>query len=151
MGACARNMSSNPAEIKSAQFCIKLVFHLTCTMMHWSTKLKHFFQFYYLDLNAVKFRPKICFDIGCNEIWYTEKLCLPSGFQASTVFHFETLLPNAVLVLCVCVNTYHLVISVLKSSIFPKKKLYYFIQGLFPCFQILGTVFRVFPCKSFLF
>ena len=40
MGACARNMQSDPAEIKPAQRCIKLVFHLTCTMMHGSTKLK---------------------------------------------------------------------------------------------------------------
>jgi hypothetical protein len=29
-----------PAEMKPAQFCIKLVFHLTYTMMHGSTKLK---------------------------------------------------------------------------------------------------------------
>ena len=29
MGACARNMQSDPAEIKPAQCCIKLVFHLT--------------------------------------------------------------------------------------------------------------------------
>ena len=29
MGACARNMQSDPAEIKLAQCCIKLVFHLT--------------------------------------------------------------------------------------------------------------------------
>ena len=29
MGACARNMYSDPAEIKPAQCCIKLVFHLT--------------------------------------------------------------------------------------------------------------------------
>ena len=40
MGACARNMWSDPAEIKPAQCCIKLVFHLTYTMMHGSTKLK---------------------------------------------------------------------------------------------------------------
>ena len=40
MGACARNMQSDPAEIKPAQCCIKLVFHLTYTMMHGSTKLK---------------------------------------------------------------------------------------------------------------
>ena len=40
MGACARNMYSDPAEIKPAQCCIKLVFHLTYTMMHGSTKLK---------------------------------------------------------------------------------------------------------------
>ena len=40
MGACARNMESDPAEIKPAQCCIKLVFHLTYTMMHGSTKLK---------------------------------------------------------------------------------------------------------------
>ena len=39
-GACARNMQSYPAEIKPAQCCIKLVFHLTYTMMHGSTKLK---------------------------------------------------------------------------------------------------------------
>ena len=31
MGACARNMQSDPAEIKPAQCCIKLVFHLTAT------------------------------------------------------------------------------------------------------------------------
>ena len=41
---------SDPAEIKPAQCCIKLVFHLTYTMMHWSTKLKLFnsiiFQFF---------------------------------------------------------------------------------------------------------
>ena len=29
MGACARNMQRDPAEIKPAQCCIKLVFHLT--------------------------------------------------------------------------------------------------------------------------
>ena len=29
MGACARNMYSDSAEIKPAQCCIKLVFHLT--------------------------------------------------------------------------------------------------------------------------
>ena len=29
MGACARNMQSDSAEIKPAQCCIKLVFHLT--------------------------------------------------------------------------------------------------------------------------
>ena len=40
MGACARNMQSDPAEIKPAQCCIKLVFHLTYTVMHGSTKLK---------------------------------------------------------------------------------------------------------------
>ena len=40
MDACARNMQSVPAEIKPAQCCIKLVFHLTYTMMHGSTKLK---------------------------------------------------------------------------------------------------------------
>ena len=40
MGACARNMYSDSAEIKPAQCCIKLVFHLTYTMMHGSTKLK---------------------------------------------------------------------------------------------------------------
>ena len=40
MGACARNMWSDSAEIKPAQCCIKLVFHLTYTMMHGSTKLK---------------------------------------------------------------------------------------------------------------
>ena len=28
------------AEIKPAQYCIKLAFHLTCTMMHGSTKLR---------------------------------------------------------------------------------------------------------------
>jgi len=39
-GACARNMYSDPAEIKPAQCCINLVFHLTYTMMHGSTKLK---------------------------------------------------------------------------------------------------------------
>ena len=41
MGACARNMLSDPAEIKPTQCCIKLVFHLTYTMMHGSTKLKY--------------------------------------------------------------------------------------------------------------
>jgi hypothetical protein len=41
MGACARNMSSDSAEIKPAQCCIKLVFHLTYTIMHGSTKLKY--------------------------------------------------------------------------------------------------------------
>ena len=40
MGACVRNMYSDPAEIKPAQCCIKLVFHLTYTMMGGSTKLK---------------------------------------------------------------------------------------------------------------
>ena len=40
MGACARNMWSDSVEIKPAQCCIKLVFHLTYTMMHGSTKLK---------------------------------------------------------------------------------------------------------------
>ena len=40
IGACARNMQSDSAEIKPAQCCIKLVFHLTYTMMHGSTKLK---------------------------------------------------------------------------------------------------------------
>ena len=40
MGACARNMYSDSAEIKPAQCCIKLVFHLTYTTMHGSTKLK---------------------------------------------------------------------------------------------------------------
>ena len=40
MGACARNMYSDSAEIKPAQCCIKLVFNLTCTMMHGSTKFK---------------------------------------------------------------------------------------------------------------
>ena len=34
------DMQSDPAEIKPAQCCIKLVFHLTYTMMHGSTKLK---------------------------------------------------------------------------------------------------------------
>ena len=29
MGACARNMLSDSADIKPAQCCIKLVFHLT--------------------------------------------------------------------------------------------------------------------------
>ena len=40
MGACARNMYSDSAEIKPAQCCIKLVFHLTYTMIHGNTKLK---------------------------------------------------------------------------------------------------------------
>ena len=40
MGACARNMYSDSAEIKPAQCCIKLVFHLTYTVMHGNTKLK---------------------------------------------------------------------------------------------------------------
>ena len=40
MGACARNMQSDPAEIKPAQCCIKLVVHLTYTKMHGNTKLK---------------------------------------------------------------------------------------------------------------
>ena len=40
MGACARNMYSDSAEIKPAHCCIKLVFHLNYTMMHGSTKLK---------------------------------------------------------------------------------------------------------------
>ena len=40
MGACAQNMQSDSAEIKPAQCCIKLVFHLTYTMMHGNTKLK---------------------------------------------------------------------------------------------------------------
>ena len=40
MGACARNMQSDSAEIKPAQCCIKLVFHLTYTMMNGNTKLK---------------------------------------------------------------------------------------------------------------
>ena len=44
MGACARNMQSDSAEIKPAQCCIKLVFHLTYTMMHGSTKLKKYHQ-----------------------------------------------------------------------------------------------------------
>jgi len=39
-GASARNMYSDSAEIKPAQCCIKLVFHLTYTMMHGNTKLK---------------------------------------------------------------------------------------------------------------
>jgi hypothetical protein len=42
MDACARNMYSNPAEIKSAQCCIKVVFNLTYTMMHGNTKLKKY-------------------------------------------------------------------------------------------------------------
>ena len=33
-------LQSHSAEIKPAQCCIKLVFHLTYTMMHGSTKLK---------------------------------------------------------------------------------------------------------------
>ena len=44
MGACARNMQSDSAEIKPAQCCIKLVFHLTYTMMHGSTKLQSVFS-----------------------------------------------------------------------------------------------------------
>jgi hypothetical protein len=40
MGACARIMQSDPAEIKPAHCCINLVFHLTYTMMHGNTKLK---------------------------------------------------------------------------------------------------------------
>ena len=50
MGACARNMQSDPTEIKPAQCCIKLVFHLSYTMMHGSTKLKLYltFRFSYL-------------------------------------------------------------------------------------------------------
>ena len=38
MGACARNMQSDPAEIKPAQCCIKLVFHSTYTATHGSTQ-----------------------------------------------------------------------------------------------------------------
>ena len=33
MGACARNRWCDPTEIKPAQCCIKLVFHLTCVFM----------------------------------------------------------------------------------------------------------------------
>ena len=40
MGACARNMESDSAEIKPGQCCIKLVFHFSYIMMHGNTKLK---------------------------------------------------------------------------------------------------------------
>ena len=43
MGACAQNMYSDPAEIKPAQCCIELVFHLSYTMMHGITELKYNF------------------------------------------------------------------------------------------------------------
>ena len=37
---CRVTLHVSGAEIKPAQCCIKLVFHLTYTMMHGSTKLK---------------------------------------------------------------------------------------------------------------
>ena len=37
---CRVTLQGDPAEIKPAQRCIKLVFRLTCTTMHGSTKLK---------------------------------------------------------------------------------------------------------------
>ena len=40
MGACARNMQSDPAEMKPAHCCIKLVFHLTYTMMHGKAQIR---------------------------------------------------------------------------------------------------------------
>ena len=51
MGACARNMWSDPAEIKPAQCCIKLVFHLTYTVMHGNTKLK-LSEYYCQDVHS---------------------------------------------------------------------------------------------------
>ena len=45
MGACARNMWSDSAEIKPAQCCINLVFNLTYTMMH-GNKIKIVFYLY---------------------------------------------------------------------------------------------------------
>ena len=40
------------AEIKPAQCCIKLVFHLTYTMMHGSTKLKYICALVICNKNA---------------------------------------------------------------------------------------------------
>ena len=39
-GACARNMKRDPAEIKPAQCCIKLVFHLTNNQLKTNSSLK---------------------------------------------------------------------------------------------------------------
>jgi len=72
MGACARNMYSDHAEIKPAQCCIKLVFHLTYTMMHGSTKLKIKTDFvseidvsFFISYEAVfKVKPKANSNIG---------------------------------------------------------------------------------------
>jgi len=56
MGACARNMWSDSAEIKPAQCCIKLVFHLTCIIKlienftNHVTKIFHEFQIIRLGL-----------------------------------------------------------------------------------------------------
>jgi len=56
MGACARNMQSDPAEIKPAQCCIKLVFS---------------FDLYY-DTRKHKIKLKIFFNVRISE--YKKKL-----------------------------------------------------------------------------
>ena len=47
-------MQSDSAEIKPAQCCIKLVFHLTYTVMHGSTKLKFTFKVFRTSLYKKK-------------------------------------------------------------------------------------------------
>ena len=51
MDACARNMQSDSAEIKPAQCCIKLVFHLT---QRYSLINAHQRQFTYIELGNSK-------------------------------------------------------------------------------------------------
>ena len=60
MSACARNMQSDPAEIKPAQCCIKLVFHLTYVIIcHVSGSTFKFLE------DKIKTRRYLCRIIKC--------------------------------------------------------------------------------------
>ena len=53
-GSCIFHiLYTDPAEIKSAQCCIKLVFHLIYIMMEGSTKLKYIKNIYLLFISSL--------------------------------------------------------------------------------------------------
>ena len=93
MGACARNMQSDPAEIKPAQCCIKLVFNLTYTMMHGSTKLKFWISFTFsgpcieICLRILKSASgwsllrKFWISLNCFWDRTSDRICVISGFR----------------------------------------------------------------------
>ena len=116
MGACARNMYSDSAEIKPAQCCIKLVFHLTCQALirrcdDWPATITHVPVVAVLVLNTPddwRLRPKhvewLCRNKTCTvlhqvgvsfDLYYDErkhiiknaKHSFSSGFQTKYFFY----------------------------------------------------------------
>ena len=63
MGACTRNMKSDSAEIKPAQCCIKLVFHLTYQNYQLDITLKQLIQSL-KPILILSFHPNLRLQIG---------------------------------------------------------------------------------------